>query len=162
MSCSWSILLFAAWATLGIQGDFAGIMPIQVQKPLYRTAPPVEPKYQSVQYQPNFYRVMQVADNEHQTIGVVNIYPSSDVAFQTYDYSTALNQTIYNSTTEYMTTVNTTIEYSTRMTSATPIPVQATFVDPIEYMHETLLWYEGNISTPIERTEIVDNDLPFV
>lgn len=162
MSCLWSVLLFAACATLGIEGDLAGLVAVQVAKPLYRTAPPVEPKYQSVQYHPSHYRVLEVAPNEHQTIGVINLFPSSDVAFQTYDYSTWVNQTIHNMTTEYMTTVNTTVEFSTIITSATPIPVQATFVDPVEYQHETLIWYKGNISSPILRTEIVENDLPFV
>jgi len=161
MSSLWSVLLLVASITIGILGDPAGMMPAQVQSRQYRTVPPNEVKYQKLEYQPSIYRVEQLQPNEFQTVGVINLFPSSDVAYQTWATSTTVNQTVHNMTTEYATIHNTTVEVSTILSSATPFELVPTFIDAVEYMHETQLWYNGKNITSINRTEIVDNDLPY-
>ncbi|CAL4133776.1 unnamed protein product [Meganyctiphanes norvegica] len=161
MSCFWSVLVFAACTAVGILGDPAGLLPTQVQNMQYRTAPPNEAKYQKVQYQPSIYRVVQLKPNEFETVGVLNLFPSSDVAYQTWATSSIANVTIANQTTDYMTTLNSTLELSTIISSATPFPLVPTYIDAVEYMHETQLWYDNGRNSSIIRTEVVDNDLPY-
>lgn len=163
MSRLWSVLLIAASTAVGILDAQVGLglLPTQVQNRQYSTTPPNEPKYQTVQYKPSIYRVEQLKPNELQTVGVINLFPSSDIAYQTWETSTIASQTFYNMTTEYMTTLNTSLEMSTVISSATPYPLVPTYIDAVEYMHETQIWYNAKNMSSINRTEIVDNDLPY-
>jgi len=161
MSRLWSVLLIAATTAIGSLGDPVDLQPSQVHHRQYRTAPPNEIKYQNVQYQPSIYRIEQLKPNELQTVGVINLFPSSDIAYQTWATSTVANQTMYNVTTDYMTTLNTSLELSTVISSATPYPLVPTYIDNIEYMHETLIWYNNKNMSSINRTEIVDNELGY-
>ena len=91
--------------------------------------------------------------------GVINLWPSQEVKYQTWEYTSVLNDTIDYAKSEYATVLNSTMEINKTLFSNTTHYDKTEYQNLNDYLHETLV-YTNKLN--ITQTEIVDNNLPFV